>query len=768
MHFIERTRAKYEIRALPKAQIDSLIDVHKDQKDLYFIPSNNPTVKSTNVKLFPHYEGPRGFLAFTLKGLSAEIFKTAKYVHVVKSKAKKILDLTKKISNVGAYEDLFSRLQGHEAVSQEETTRLRAGFGYDLILDAGKDSPEMVVFVDERTSPKPAFDLLQTVFTQKEATPTINLTPEERDLLKAYTPDLGDHTIFRTPMSENKFEENVDKMSDDDIAWHLLTSRNGQELGNLACIRNRLGFKEICLLNLMNKNLSKKTRSQIASYMLSNMGVSFVGGPTLTKYIETLAKTGELTADILKGAKESKLIDEIYYGEISDPEELRKIDIKEYGYQLAHNPHTPPDVLQKIVAHENKQGEKGPKKGLPISSGEVAWWGYHPANGGTAGKDFTFNFSKTLQNPNYPINELINVFKKYFLSYGKGAVNSMLKVLWDRPDLPKATARVLIEDFKSDFPVPPACFDEKEFLEYWNKKGDLGDWSYVSELVHHPHIPVEVLKELLEDKKVDERLKTEIYKKLMEKGAFSEKEIVAKVKKDLKFEGPTDLLKHFGLTSWLGTKGKESLKFTAVKPQELEALKKEMDATTVHDDFTFEVVAAYTVDKQVHKNYPKQAKAINNVKHGLYHGTSMANAAGILATGINTAANSRTGQMFGNGFYLASSASKAAQYASDNFSKSGLGIVFKMDAALGKHVEWKYGRPEHDNYYSNPDPATKNAMKKRGKEIGVEEYEIPRWHLKYDSVHAKKGMSLNHDEYVIKEGDQININEIIIVHKVPK
>lgn len=38
----------------------------------------------------------------------------------------------------------------------------------------------------------------------------------------------------------------------------------------------------------------------------------------------------------------------------------------------------------------------------------------------------------------------------------------------------------------------------------------------------------------------------------------------------------------------------------------------------------------------------------------------------------------------------------------------------------------------------------------------------------HDSVHAKKGLALLHDEYVVKSGQQIDIKEIIIVHKEEK
>ena len=764
--FKSKVEDRYTVVAVSQNQLQDIAAKYKGQKDVFYIPSNNPTLKTSNLKLFPKYTGGLlGFVAF--KDVKDEVLTSAKFVHVVKSKATKILDITKGLTKElteGRWADIFSALMSYEPIAKDEVTRLRAGFGYQLVVGIEPNKPTMCVFIDERSSPKVPAELLETVTTQAQS--SVELTAEEQELLKQYNPDLGDHTSFRVPMSEAQFKQEEPKMSDDDIAWHLISSNNGLDIGELKCVRRRLGFKEICLLNLMNKNISKKARSSIASYMLDKAGVSFVGGPTLKKYIGILAKQGFLEKNLQKEADADALIDAIFYGKISDPEELRKIDYKEYGYQLANNSNTPPDVLAKIVAYEKKKKGKDEKSDA-FRTPEVEWSGYNPNLGGKAGKDFTFSFSKTLQNPNYPIGELLRFYSAYMKKYpAQRATENMAMTLWNRPDCPKSVADVLVKEFgPADHPIPPACYNEQEFEEYWKKVKTKNAFA-LRNILDHPHVPTDVLKELLKIEDEHGALKPEIYKELENRGALTEDETVGKVKKDLKFEGPKDLLKHFGIQAWLGTKGKSKLKFTPVTEEELGGLKKEMAATTVHDDFSFEVVAAYRVDKQIHKDYHKQAKDINHVKHGLYHGTSMANAAGIIATGINVAAKSRTGQMFGNGFYLASSASKAAQYASDNFSKSGLGIVFKMDVALGNVKEMKYGRSENDKDPENEDEYS--AIEKRAKELGLSPREIPLWHLTHDSVHAKKGLSLNHDEFVIKDGQQININEIIVVHKTEK
>ncbi len=600
------------------------------------------------------------------------------------------------------------------------------------------------------------------------------LTPEEKKLLDEYAPDIGDHTSFRIPMTKDKIQKDAHKMSDDDLAWHLLNSKQALAIGDEDYVRHRFGLREICLLEIMNKSITKKERTQIAKYLLDKMGVSFVGGSTLKKYITALAKSGAVDAAILTDVQDADLTDQIYYGKITDPDELRKVDYKKYNYQLVHNEHTPADVLEKIVEY-HKKSETDQSWG----NEEVTWNGSNPQMGGVVGDDFYLSFSKALENPNYPMDKLLKVFEKYLAKYKKlKAVKYMISTLWGRPDLPKAIGHQLVKDVQSyEKPEnwsasPPACFDEKEFLDYWKKikkVQKLEDMSMtsISSILCSPHVPTEVLEEIIENKEVNSSAKQRIYKKLRDSGVISDKAVISKVRRDLRFEGPDELLKHFGAAAWLGTKAKDELKFTPVLAKEIDALKKEMAATTVHDDFTFEIVSAYRVDKQIHKDYHKMAKDLGNVKHGFYHGTSLANAAGILASGINTESESRTGQMFGAGFYLASSASKAAQYASDNFSRSGLGVVFKMDVALGKAAAWKYGRPEKDHYYNASDEDRKKIEKYADKGIKWRD-DVPRWHLTHDSVHAKKGLALQHDEIVVRSKQQINITEIIIVHKEEK
>lgn len=775
---------KYKIIAkdMLKLELDALADQVTD-KDHYVVFTKTQELKYDK-DLCDNEKGMLGYSKKNLYTMDKEILKKAKYAHLVKPIGKKNISSDDTIADDQALK-LAKKLKSYwiktakdikefkENIHNYNTVRagkirlipfIHSLHGEDKMVELGYDA--LITYTDNMVffTPK-SYAIIKTfkLDLPKEEKLDKTLTPEEKKLLEEYVPDLGDHTSFRSSTPIEKLESNVSKMSDDDLAWHLLSSKKAMELGKEKFVRDRFGFREICILQLMNKNITKTERTDLAEYMLDKLGVSFVGGPTLKQYIVSLAKTGALDKNILASGQKDELVDAIYYGKITDPDELRKVNYKEYDYQLCKNPHTPSDVLEKIVEYDKKKsGDHG------WSNGEIKWSGMNPEGGGKIGVDTTLHFADAVNHPNYPLDKLLALFEKYKKKYKDNpvAIDGLISTLWRRPDLPKDLANELVAYAKKYTKyiseTPPACFDEKEALAYW--KSLPKDRKKV--FVNHPNTPSEVLWQALKDDNTYPNDRHEAYKKLREKGEITDKDVITTTKKELKFDAPDELLKQFGLQAFLGTKGKDKLKFTKVSSGELQKLQKEMKAATTHDDFTFEVVDAYTVDQQIHKDYPKKAKDIGNIKHGLYHGTSMANAAGILATGINTKGESRTGQMFGNGFYLASSASKAAQYASDNFSKSGYGIVFKMDVALGKMAEWKYGRPEHDDMMYNRDEETHKKIKQYAKKEGFERnYEVPRWHLTHDSVWAKKGLALQHDEYVVKDGQQINITEMIIVHK---
>jgi hypothetical protein len=795
--FALSVKAKYVVEAKEswlKTELEALADKMTDKQFAAFTKTGVLDSKSIR----PEADGrinPSGVYGYSKKdmhGLQASDIQGAKYAHVLTpASGAKTLDTGTKLTESQA-KALFKKLRpGARNLNQFDlmwrhlNQNQSQGDWLGLLLqgspeEQAKDLMKLGFGIVEKGWHKSHAVFLSAKAYKLEASYKLELpknkkadrvlTSEEKELLEKWAPDLGDDTAYRRAMTLADLKKNADRMSDDDIAWQLLNSKGALDIGDEKCVRSRMGFREICLLQLMNKNITKKARTSIADYMLDKAGVSFVGGPKLKQYIKALAKTGALDSRIIEGVEGDSIQGDIYYGRITDPDELRKISIKDYGYQLAHNEHTPSDVLEKIVeydkkAHRGGEWEQGP---------EVQWSGMNPNMGGKAGKDFYFSFSDALRHPNYPLDKLLKVYEACKARYkDPKAAQGMASTLWNRPDLPKAQGLQLVKDRRlytkpGEMPMePPACLDGQDFMDYWNeskKTKDKSGWTTDTGVALHPHVPSEVLKELL-DKSESERTRQEVYKKLRERGDLQDKDVVSKVKKTLKFEGPDDLLKLFGAKAYAGEKAKEKLKFTPVPEAELKDLEKEMRAASTHDDFTFDVVGAYRVDRPIHKDYPEAAKGMGNVKHGLYHGTSLANAAGILASGFNMKAESRTGQMFGAGTYLASSASKAAQYASDNFSKSGLGIVFKMDAALGKTAEWKYGRPEHDEYYRAVD---QEAFQKHAKKTGVDPDDVAGWHMTHDSVHAKKGLALEHDEMVVKNPSQINITEIIVVRKEEK
>lgn len=788
--FLSSVQAQYSIIAKnkdAKFDIEAIADMMT--KDQYAILSSTKELKfDGRAEEFLPWLGLKGIRKNTLYKMSTrEDLRKAKYAHIVTLvkdtllttditiDERKAKELHKKITKLGNEDFELKRKNIYgfgleswlrvifENEPPEDATKTLVGMGYDAV----EGLRNSVIFVTHKA--------LKLVATYRLDLPEKdrfdrNLTPEEKEIMEQYAPDLGQHNSFRMVKAPPKVAQDAHKMSDDDLAWHLLNSKHAIELGAETYVRKRFGLREIALLQLMNKNISKGQRTNIASWMLDKMGISFVGGPTLKKYISALAKTGSVNKEIFEETQRDELEQKIE--SIDDPEELRKIDYKQYADQLARNIHTPSDVLEKILEW-HKKSESEPGKGLRNS--EITWSGMNPEYRGKLGESTRLHFQDALRNKNYPIEKLLIVFNTYLKKYGPKSVEGMINTLWNREDLPLDIGHELVElvfDENNRKYLPssaPACFKENDFLDYWNKLKSINAEIDAKGPLSHPHTPTDLFKELLESKDTDSIDKQKIYKILRQRGEISDEQVVKKVKKDLKFEGPEELLKHFGISAWSGTKGKQKLTFTPVPKAELEDLKKEMAATTVHDDFTFEVVAAYRIDKPIHKDYHKKAEELGNIKRGVYHGTSLANAAGILAKGIDTESESRTGQMFGAGFYLAASASKAAQYASDNFSKSGFGVVFKMDVVLGKNAVWKYGRPVKDEYLSL-ETKERAEIDNHHKNVGSKKdvYDVPVWHLTHDSIHAKKGLALQHDEFVVKSGQQVNITEIILVHKEEK
>lgn len=100
------------------------------------------------------------------------------------------------------------------------------------------------------------------------------------------------------------------------------------------------------------------------------------------------------------------------------------------------------------------------------------------------------------------------------------------------------------------------------------------------------------------------------------------------------------------------------------------------------------IISAYELNKPKEKQAYRKWDSLHN-KQLLWHGTRMANAVGILTTGlrINPVGVHVTGKMFGNGLYFANSSTKSAGYLG---TYHGLGILFLCEVALGNMYERLY------------------------------------------------------------------------------
>jgi poly [ADP-ribose] polymerase len=103
----------------------------------------------------------------------------------------------------------------------------------------------------------------------------------------------------------------------------------------------------------------------------------------------------------------------------------------------------------------------------------------------------------------------------------------------------------------------------------------------------------------------------------------------------------------------------------------------------------------YEVEVEAMKiRFEQGAKRIGNVRNDLWHGTKASNLLSILKNGLvippSNAAHC-TGRMFGNGIYTSLQSTKALNYATDFWNRSGKAnqrtFMFPCDVALGKTYE---------------------------------------------------------------------------------
>lgn len=109
------------------------------------------------------------------------------------------------------------------------------------------------------------------------------------------------------------------------------------------------------------------------------------------------------------------------------------------------------------------------------------------------------------------------------------------------------------------------------------------------------------------------------------------------------------------------------------------------------------LIRVYEVEiESMKKNFEAAAASIGNVRSDLWHGTRASNLLSILKGGLQIPkANSAhcTGRMFGDGIYTSIQSTKALNYATDFWNKSGARnqrtFMFLTEAALGKMNEPK-------------------------------------------------------------------------------
>jgi hypothetical protein len=171
--------------------------------------------------------------------------------------------------------------------------------------------------------------------------------------------------------------------------------------------------------------------------------------------------------------------------------------------------------------------------------------------------------------------------------------------------------------------------------------------------------------------------------------------------------------------------------------------------------------AVYSLDKLEESFHYRKWETLHN-KQLLWHGTRMANVAGILTGSmkINPVGIPTTGKMFGNGLYFANSSSKSAQYMYT--TSSGLGVLFLCEVALGNMYELKVAQ----------DVRVLPQGKHSTRGLGIHTPDVDT-HVEIDNnviVPIGKliptdasGKSLQYDEFIVYDTTQIKLRYLVLV-----
>lgn len=177
--------------------------------------------------------------------------------------------------------------------------------------------------------------------------------------------------------------------------------------------------------------------------------------------------------------------------------------------------------------------------------------------------------------------------------------------------------------------------------------------------------------------------------------------------------------------------------------------------------FLLKLIDIFEINKPREVQSYRKWSSLHN-KQLLWHGTNMANAIGILSTGlrINPPGVPTTGKMFGNGLYFANASTKSAGYM--GIRANGIGIMFLCEVALGN----MYERVSAENIVTLP------AGKHSTKGLGCYQPD-PDTHVDIDGdvtvpigrivQTAVSGRSLLYDEFIIYDVSQIKMRYVVVV-----
>ncbi|XP_065208896.1 poly [ADP-ribose] polymerase-like [Planococcus citri] len=176
-----------------------------------------------------------------------------------------------------------------------------------------------------------------------------------------------------------------------------------------------------------------------------------------------------------------------------------------------------------------------------------------------------------------------------------------------------------------------------------------------------------------------------------------------------------------------------------------------------HNNYRLEIVEIYKVERQGER---KRYEPFNNLYNRklLWHGSRLANFAGILSQGLTIPEVPQTGAMFGKGIYFADRVSKSANYCKykDN---NNTGLVLLCQVALGKMHELTQAQPD----LMEP-PAGKHSVKALGKiepdpsqSIVRDEVEIPLG----KGIVVDSRRKLLHNEYIVYDVAQVKVEYLV-------